>query len=288
MTTPQRTSSSLILANRRAAQDAASELLIAAFEHELVVTSPTADGKFLYRLTADGTGTYTALTADEARLAFALAGCRRPLLRVHLLNPPAALVLSPAEQADEGPVATHMLEATPEGGTVRLSAALIDLQPVYEIRAIRPDHDALVRSPTVVRGPRLYERKKITDSVLADMGTAKKAAGALLTAAHQLRLFASVSPTGAALLVRRTEACTYVLLTEDEVKLTSALRRRTKPLLSVRPLSPPINLGDHGTGTHRIETTDFGDTLRDKPVSIYLPSVSRLREITPNAEALVG
>jgi hypothetical protein len=126
-----------ILANHPAARQAAAELLTAASEGKLVVSVLDADdGAMLYQQTHAG---HARLTDDHVRIASVLAGGKYPLSRARRITPPLPV-------GDGQHLGTHRLVATEEAEAGLRSPALIYLPPVYEIRAVRPEQAALVRS----------------------------------------------------------------------------------------------------------------------------------------------
>jgi hypothetical protein len=139
MTTPAQitgSSQTRILANHPTARQAAAELLTAASEGKLVVSVPDGGGTVLYQQTNAG---HARLTDDHVRLASVLTGGKYPLLRARRITPPIPL-------GDGQHLGTHRLVATEEAETGLRSPALIYLPPVYEIRAVKPEQAALVRS----------------------------------------------------------------------------------------------------------------------------------------------
>jgi hypothetical protein len=126
-----------ILANHPAARQAAAELLTAASEGKLVVSVLDTDGgAMLYQQTHAG---HARLTDDHVRIASVLAGGKYPLVRARRITPPLPL--------GDGPhLGTHRLVITEEAEAGLRSPALIYLPPVFEIRAVKPEQAALVRS----------------------------------------------------------------------------------------------------------------------------------------------
>jgi hypothetical protein len=140
MTTPAQiisTDQTRVLANHPAARQAAVELLTAASEGKLVVSVLDADGgAVLYEQTHAG---HARLSDDHVRIASVLAGGKYPLLQARRITPPLPL-------GDERHLGTHRLVATEQAEAGLRNPTLIYLPPVYEIRAVKPEQAALVRS----------------------------------------------------------------------------------------------------------------------------------------------
>ena len=139
MTTPAQITGSgetWVLANHPAARQAAVELLTAASEGKLVVSLLDAGGAVLYQQTHAG---HARLTDDQVRIASVLAGGKCPLLRARRITQPIVL-------GDGQHLGTHRLVATEEAEAGLRSPPLIYLPPVCEIRAVKPEQAALVRS----------------------------------------------------------------------------------------------------------------------------------------------